>query len=317
MIVIPVRVCGDAWSNRDEVQNLLKNSNPRQVIYLDFFLEGISVTAIGLGQILEQHCCESGRNPDTIKLINFPNHAESTGYANLTNPRNHCYDLVKGFWQAASDIDSVAKSFGYFIGRKTIARSYILFDLYHNFKDKFLFSAMNNAGPGPWISPPEGINLEKVSDWMNQSQFEKFCSWFDSCPVRSIDNHRSGDQYDPKQTTHKDLLQHYDRFQIELVAETYTIGNTFFATEKTYRPIMATKPILVYGPRHFLSRLQDKGFETWSSCWDESYDLLEGPERWQAIRALLPNIKYTDRCQEIAVRNCEHLRKLVYDNRLV
>ena len=250
-------------------------------------------------------------------MINFPNHAESTQYENLTNKRNHCFDLVKGFWQPAPEVDIDAKLFGYFIGRRTISRSYILFDLYHCFKDKFLFSAMNAAGPGPWITPPEGVNLEKIPEWMDQAQFDKFYAWFNACPIGSIDNHRSGDQYDPNQNTHRDLLQHYNRFRIELVAETYTIGDTFFATEKTYRPIMACRPILVYGPRHFLSRLRDKGFETWSSCWDESYDSLEGPARWQAIRALLPTIEYTDLCGEIAVKNRELLRRLVYDNRLV
>jgi len=109
-------------------------------------------------------------------------------------------------------------------------------------------------------------------------------------------------------------LEHYDQFVTELVAETYTIGNTFFPTEKTLRPVMAARPILVYGPKYFLSRLRDLGFETYSTCWDESYDELEGPARWQAIKKLILQIEVTDVAWAIAYRNRQHLKRMIYDS---
>jgi hypothetical protein len=314
MVVIPIRVCGDAWSNIAEVQTILNQTPKSTHIHLDFYAEGVSVQAIGLTKILDDYCTFTGRSADTIKIINNPNVVEATNYENVTGTRNHCLNMVKDYWQSAPVPDPESKLFAYFMGRSTIARSYILYDLYHNFADQFVFSRMNNLAPEPWIVAPHGINLETVEEWMSTTEFEKFLTWFKLCPVKSIDGHSVRDHYDPKQNIHQDLLQHYYQFQIELVAETYTIGETFFPTEKTFRPIMAARPILMYGPRHFLRRLQELGFETWSSCWDESYDQLEGPDRWQAIKKLLPTIKLSDVACAIAYRNRQHLKRLVYDH---
>jgi hypothetical protein len=315
MIVIPVRVCGDAWSNPEQVQNSLYQVPGHVDINLDFCSEGVSVVAIGLKQILDDYCKAAERSAETIRIINNPNTTEITGYNNITGKRNHCLDLVKSYWQSVPVPDPANRIFGYFMGRRTIARSYILYDLYHSFNDQFVFSRMSTRIPDPWITAPAGINLEKTSDWMTKLEFEKFLSWSDACPVQSIDGHAVRDHYDPAQNIHKDLLQHYSKFHVELIAETYTIGDTFFPTEKTFRPIMASRPVIVYGPRNFLQRLRHMGFETWADCWDESYDLLEGPSRWQAIKKLLPTIKINDVSCAIAYRNRQHLKKLVYDSK--
>jgi hypothetical protein len=314
MVVIPVRVCGDAWSNKAEVQAVLSQTPTNIEIHLDFHFEGISVQAIGLNKILDEYCAATGRPVDTIKFVNNPNHSEKTAYENITDSRNNCLDLAKSYWQSVPVPHSQAKTFAYFLGRRTIARSYILYDLYHSHADQFVLSKMKSRAPDPWIVAPEGVNLETVEGWMSAEEFTKFASWFNTCPVESIDGHSVRDHYDPKQNIHRDLLQHYHKFHIELVAETYTMGNTFFPTEKTFRPIMAARPILVYGPQHFLQRLRNMGFETWSSCWDESYDELEGPGRWQAIKKLLPTIQASDVAWAIAHRNRQHLKSLIYDN---
>jgi hypothetical protein len=39
-----------------------------------------------------------------------------------------------------------------------------------------------------------------------------------------------------------------------------------------------------------LSNLQQRGFKTFGSLWDESYDQLEGPARWQAITYLINDL---------------------------
>ena len=58
------------------------------------------------------------------------------------------------------------------------------------------------------------------------------------------------------------------------------------------------------------------GFETWSSCWDESYDKLQGPARWQAIRQLFEHITVDQQVWDIANRNRQHLKTLVYDRKV-
>jgi hypothetical protein len=75
------------------------------------------------------------------------------------------------------------------------------------------------------------------------------------------------------------------------VAESYIYGDTFFPTEKTVRPLAAGKPILVMGPKHFLQRLKDQGFQTWANLWDETYDEMEGMERLFMIRTVIDDVR--------------------------
>jgi hypothetical protein len=114
--------------------------------------------------------------------------------------------------------------------------------------------------------------------------------------------------------------KYVDQFEIELVCESYTIGDTFFPTEKTIRPITAGKPMLVYGPKSFLARIKALGFQTYSNCWSENYDQLEGPARWQAIRLIIDSLinlndfqraQLMERAQATAIYNRYHLKKLI------
>jgi hypothetical protein len=170
----------------------------------------------------------------------------------------------------------------------------------------------------PWMYP--GPQVEKLQDWLTQHQQKDFCSWWETDPVDSIDNHFFEDSYNTTMNTNIDLLKFYRDFDIELVSESYTRGSSFFPTEKTVRPIMAAKPILVYGPANYLENLRKLGFETYSKSWDESYDLLEGPARWRAMQKLIDKImdmntdeykEMIEQATEIAIRNRKHLSGIV------
>jgi hypothetical protein len=146
--------------------------------------------------------------------------------------------------------------------------------------------------------------------------------WYDKYTIPSVDQMTVRDQFttpDSYADTNRSLLTHYGRFAIEIVCETYTMGNTFFPTEKTIRPIMACKPVLVYGPQYFLSRLRTMGFQTYHDLWDESYDLYQGAERWIMIQQIMQSIseKTPDELQQllakahvIALHNRRHLHDI-------
>lgn len=77
-----------------------------------------------------------------------------------------------------------------------------------------------------------------------------------------------------------EILKFYNDFFVDVVAETYTAGLTFFVTEKTVRPLVACTPFITYGPQGFLSNLKARfGFKTFDRWWDESYDDLQGYDR--------------------------------------
>ena len=86
------------------------------------------------------------------------------------------------------------------------------------------------------------------------------------------------------------LTQMYKHTLIDVVVESHVAGRTFFPTEKTIRPMVGNRPFIVYGPKNYLANLKQKGFQTFESLWDESYDHLEGQARWQAMSALIDHL---------------------------
>jgi len=62
-------------------------------------------------------------------------------------------------------------------------------------------------------------------------------------------------------------------------------------TEKSLRPIAVGQPFILVGTQGSLEYLRSYGFKTFSSVWDESYDLVEDPaERLIQIAELMKYI---------------------------
>ena len=282
-MTIPVRVCGDHWVNPDQVRESLLDSDISMPVTLDFLAEGPSITALGIKTMLDEICQSTGRDPGSVLMINNPNIAEYSGYANVTPGPSHFFSMSKFYWSETCSVEPDARNFGLFVGRPTPVRAQMLRDCVTQFGDVTLLSRLRHIAPIDWTD-----------------QHPDLAHWWRHCGIVSLDGHSVKDQFDPEQNTNLDILQHYNRFQIEIVAETYCLGDTFFPTEKTVRPIMAAKPMLIYGPRKFLVRLRNLGFETWSDLWDESYDELEGLERWQTIKTVMHDLIEQDHWQDTA-----------------
>jgi hypothetical protein len=93
----------------------------------------------------------------------------------------------------------------------------------------------------------------------------------------------------PKMFTDQ-LAEFYPDFLIEVVAETFCTGRTFFPTEKTTKPLLLKKPFITMGPKCFLIHLRQMGFKTFHDFWDESYDGHEGLHRYVKIIELLESL---------------------------
>jgi hypothetical protein len=124
----------------------------------------------------------------------------------------------------------------------------------------------------------------------------------------------------PKAEEQTMVLKFYNDFFVDIVAETYTNGLTFFPTEKTFRPMYAHTPFVVFGPQGFLSTLKsDFGFQTFDAWWDESYDQYQN---YQRIEMIYKVIEWLDQCsssdletmyqqmQSVLAHNCQQLQKI-------
>ena len=103
--------------------------------------------------------------------------------------------------------------------------------------------------------------------------------------------HQDVDQYTPGATLTDGFVKQtervYKNFLIDIVAETYTSGDCFFVTEKTIRPILLKKPMILMGSKDCLNYLRQMGFRTFGDFWDETYDGYEGRERYLRILDLI------------------------------
>jgi len=60
-----------------------------------------------------------------------------------------------------------------------------------------------------------------------------------------------------------------------VVGETICNNDCFFLTEKTAKPLMAGRPLIMLSGKHTLKHLRDIGFRTFSPVIDESYDEID------------------------------------------
>jgi len=106
--------------------------------------------------------------------------------------------------------------------------------------------------------------------------------------INPLPNHPG---HKPNEVENTVILSFYNEFFIDVVAETYTNGLTFFPTEKTFRPIYGLTPFITFGPQGFLSTLRSTwGFRTFDKWWDESYDDCQNYERIKQMYQIIKSI---------------------------
>jgi hypothetical protein len=86
------------------------------------------------------------------------------------------------------------------------------------------------------------------------------------------------------------LLDFYPNILIDIVSESYTSGDTFCPTEKTFRPMLMKKPFIIMGPKNHLIYLRQLGFRTFHDFWDEDYDGHSPTMRFQCIIELVDKL---------------------------
>jgi hypothetical protein len=282
MKTISVKANGDLWVNLEQVTEQLSTIQSTDWVCFDTGAEGISLEHSGILNFINQWVRSSGHPADRV-VINSPNVYEKTQYQNINRADNHFLQLSGHYYTEVPPIDINTAKFGFFVGRHTNQRDTIASDIVNNYQSHFVVSVMKTVyNPSPWS--------KSVRD------------------IPSIDDMFVRDQYHGTVDTRLSLLKFYDRFQIELVAETMCAGTTFFPTEKTFRPITGRRPIVVFGPIHFLNNLRGLGFRTYGECWDESYDQYQGQERWSRMRQVIDDIIRNGYDVELATKIAEHNR---------
>ena len=282
------------WTNSVEVINKLYSIPCTEPVIIFTNNEGFSLKSFGVLQVIDQWVVDTGRSPNTVK-INSPNCYEKTKYQFLYQQKiSHFFlnKFVSKYLHPSRQLAQTEKLFGFFVGKYTSDRNTMAKDILTTCRQNFLMSIMDST--------------HRLNDWWD----------IDVQAIGSIDNQQVENQDNPVGiNTNYSLLQFYDQFEIELVSETFLYGQCFFPTEKTVRPIVGCRPILVNGPRNFLHNLKQLGFKTFDQLWSEDYDCYEFPGRWDQIKLVINHIieHGYDRnlANEIVQYNYNHLQQLM------
>jgi len=330
-VTIPIEVSGDIWYNEQAVLQQLQELDGSVTITLDLRSEGPSLHRLGIVAVVDAWLEQHNLLPDSITVTRWSNAVETVDYKKFqcSVPSHFWYFAQKYQLPPALNFDDPrSQLFGMFLGRATVHRNVILYEVSQRWLDKFLISRL------PAFTPdgrpvPEPWHIKNIMDWRLPETLEDWTStpqsivdWFDCQTFASLDSRTVRDQYgDPHNHIlhNSSILEYYNKFSIELVCESYTLGQTFFPTEKTARPIAGTRPWLIYAAPGYLKNLRCMGFRSFDSLWDESYDQLEGPARWWAMKKVIQHLIDLDatglkdllaQAHKIALHNHMHLGKI-------
>lgn len=110
-------------------------------------------------------------------------------------------------------------------------------------------------------------------------------------------------------TSHWAHAPWYQEIFLDIVSETVFAYPFAFVSEKSLRPMVNGRPMIVFGAAHTLCYLHDMGFKTFSDWWDESYDsILDPNQRFARVCDLIEMISSwsMSRCATV-LRDMNHV----------
>lgn len=309
--VVYLHADGDYWIDQQEFCNDFTNAPVSDYVVIHVRFEGLSLSAAGVVSAVEKIIKETGRSADSVCIFSPNAMSTDTPWQNLFWKQffisDEFYRSNIYYKDADIDLESNWKSWALFVGRRTTPRLLALYDIWHDpaLKQACLLSKMNET-VSCTLQPFDFSHMihDQLCDWITtvglvdkisaHKHFRNFCV---DMPISSIDGYNINDQYinvsygeNRNAAPTNSLINISGKYLFEITFETMTKGTTFTPSEKTIRTIMAQKPMVVYAPKNFLQQMQLLGFKTFDNLWDESYDHLEGPERYQQIMNIVKQV---------------------------
>lgn len=261
------------WNKNELLQFLITNQN--NDILIDTNEEGCCAESIGLYQLLDLFSFRSVTINTNNILETHPKHFITGNkffkFFDISNINYTKYHMWNG-----------NNIFGAFYNRPVWHRIGLAAELYE-------YNTLLNFRANPYDEDNRGLfELQKLFE-ISPDSTRKFLNLINNFPKQI----ESTDGYTVGATTqqHTDqLCQFYPNVLIDIVAETFIKGNTFFVTEKTVRPMLLKKPFIIMGPKNFMIYLRQMGFRTFYEYWDEDYDGYEGKEKYLRILKVIKTI---------------------------
>jgi len=163
--------------------------------------------------------------------------------------------------------DDAFQTFGLFIGRSNWVRLWLASALHSNYRDKTVMTFHYDRNVD-FHRPHCGVD-ELMNQNVDLALLDQVFKLLQVSPV-TVDS--IIEQYPMLSPAHLNIAKVYHNFFCEIVCETYFSGNSFYPTEKIWRPIILKTPFIVHGPQNYLANLKRLGFQTFDRWWSEGYE---------------------------------------------
>jgi len=284
MVTIDItNYCGASHSRNVEILACKIAQHKDEKIVLDLKHEGFDIVENGIEQKVKNICNELTIPYAQIEFTSSDRLCKSETFKHTINPKYTTFfsDIRKKsfFSKRFKEIKTVPSTkfnYGLFCGRATNERLYSFWK-HKNWRYQVLGKASMH------------LDVDTVTE--RNSDFTDFIcehntrwqSLLPLLPYSDIGNYIKppiilGNSYDT------DMWKCvYSELSIEIVCETNTTADTFFITEKTFRPIAYGKLFLVIGSPEFEQNLKNLGFDIFDDIIDKSYDSSSSYMRVDAV----------------------------------
>lgn len=274
---------GKIWNAEEFIIGAVKSIQTENSLTVDFRREGPCCMSLGLDNLLDQIVNLTGVNPANIN-IETGNYLSSSGYNQTIR---QTFDIIKQTVTpcVVPQLQTFDRRFGIFIGRSNWIRLGLASYIWNHYRDQSLITFHYDYTKDFHIA-----NFGLESFLSRHREDSELVFKFIKCLPLTL-----GDELSYPITIHShnsswNLLELYKHFFCEVVCETFFTGQTFYMTEKIFRPIIAKRPFLLQGPTNFLKNLRSLGFQTFSNWWDEGYDESPADARYQTFKFALDYI---------------------------
>ena len=265
---------GIIWNENQAIIDLVYSMSISEEITIDLNAEGVCCDSVGIYNLLEQ--CSNKFDYDLSRIsIHTSNQLERHDEANIIYqfPIHLVKNVVDEYHNIAIK-KNLNKHFGVFVGRGNPLRLYLNTILNLDHRDITIQSYRFNINDDYYRN---NIGLELLMTCYNISDISQESLFLSKCPMllngatevkyRMDSDLNLSQQLDNTNKIH----QYYNNFFVEIVHESFYTGNTFFPTEKIWRPMILKTPFIVQGPQWYLKHLKEMGFKTFDRWWDEGY----------------------------------------------
>jgi hypothetical protein len=295
MITLP-NIDGKIWDLEQKVIDITDCVINQRPLHISLNNEGPDAGELGLYSLLDVICNRYNYCKQNVTIITsnqLEYHPEY--YIKKTPPLyiDTAQEFTLQHQFPAKTFNNDFKHFGLFIGRSNWLRLWLASYMYNFYRSQTKMTFHYNP------------KLDFHQDHLGLDDLARFEPNLiqNLNPLQLISNspivEQAVEEYPILTPAHFNISKVYHSFFLEIICETYSRGNSFYPTEKTWRPIINRTPFIIQGPKDYINNLHRVGFKTFSNWFDESHS--QDDYRYQPIEICAT----LDRLATYSIKNLE------------